>query len=83
MGYYNVYLRRMGWTKADLVREAGLLAVSVFAWTESKLPPMDPSTVGKMRLKGVPGLNIVRKEYMPARVKTDKQASTSNNVHAG
>ena len=83
MGYYNMYLRRMGWTKADLVREAGLLAVSGFAWTESKLPPMDPSTVGKMGLKGVPGLNIVRRDYVTPRVKTDEQASTSKNVHAG
>jgi len=52
----------MGWTNADLVREAGLLAVAGFGWTESKPPPIEPKTVGMMGLRGVEGLNIVRKE---------------------
>jgi len=71
----------MGWSKGDLVREAGLLAVSGFGWTESDLPPMDPQTIGKMGLRGVPGLNIVRKAYVP-RDGGNKQAGTSTNVHA-
>lgn len=54
----------MGWTKADLVREAGLLAVSGFGWTDSKPPPIEPKTVGMMGLKGVAGLNIVRREVV-------------------
>ena len=84
MGYYNTYLRRLGWTKEDLVREAGLLAVSGFGWTESIPPPMEPKTIGKMGLKGVKGLNIVRKEFVPKmpRDGSDEQASTSNNVRA-
>lgn len=82
MGYYNSFLRRMGWSKADLVREAGRLAVSGFGWTESKLPPMDPRTVGKMGLKGVPGFNIVRKEPTMPRVGSDEQARMSNDVQA-
>ena len=84
MGYYNTFLRRMGWTKTDLVREAGLLAVSGFGWTQSILPPLDPRTVGKMGLKGVPGLNIVRKEIVPKTPRVGSgQASTSKNVYAG
>lgn len=71
MGYYNSYLRRMGWTKTDLIREAGLLAVSAFGWTESKPPPIEPKTVGMMGLKGLPGLNIVRKEFVPRKPKDD------------
>lgn len=82
MGYYNTFLRRMGWTKADLVHEAGKLAVSGFGWTESILPAMDPRTVGKMGLKGVPGLNIVRREPQMPRVGSGEQASTSENVLA-
>jgi ATP-dependent RNA helicase MSS116, mitochondrial len=65
MGYYNTYLKRMGWTKTDLIREAGLLAVSAFGWTERIPPPIEPKTVGLMGLKGLPGLNIVRKVVVP------------------
>lgn len=85
MGYYNTFLRRLGWTKEELVREAGQMAVSSCGWTESKPPPMEPKTVGKMGLKGVCGLNIVRKEVVP-KVPIDGgdgdgQAGTSNKVH--
>lgn len=84
MGHYSPFIRRMGWTKEDLVHEAGLLAVSGLGWTESKPPPMDPKIIGKMGLRGIPGLNIVRKEFVPRtpRVGSDEQASTSNNVLA-
>ena len=72
----------MGWTKNDLVREAGLLAVSGLGWTESDLPGMEP---GMMGLRGVPGLNIVRRVVVPKTpaVGSDEQASKSNNVLAG
>lgn len=69
MGYYNSYIKRMGWTKADLVREAGSLAFSGFGWTESKAPPIDPKAVGMMGLRGLPGLNVVRKELNPRKPK--------------
>lgn len=72
----------MGWTKEILVREAGRLAVSGFGWTESIPPPLEPKTVGMMGLKGVPGLNIVRKEHVP-RDGGEGYAGTRNNVHAG
>lgn len=72
----------MGWNKENLVREAGLLAVSGFGWTESKAPPIDPKAVGMMGLKKVPGLNIVRKEFAP-RGPGNGQVGTSRNVHAG
>ena len=77
MGYYNGFLRRMGWTKEDLVREANKLAVSGFGWTQSIFPGMDPRTVGKMGLRGVSGLNIVRRE---PQIPKDEQASRSKDV---
>lgn len=83
MGYYKTFLRRLGWTKEELVRKAGQVAVSSFGWTESTPPPMDPNSIGKMGLKGVAGLNIVRKEFVP-KVRSDGgdgQAGTSNKVH--
>jgi ATP-dependent RNA helicase MSS116, mitochondrial len=83
MGYHNTFLRRLGWTKEQLVREAGQLAVSSWGWTESKPPQMDPKTIGKMGLKGVNGLNVVRKAVVP-KVPSDGgdgQVGTSNKVH--
>jgi len=67
LGYYNSYTKQLGWKKADLVREAGLLAVSGLGWTQSKPPSIEPKAVGMMGLKGVPGLNIVRREVVPTR----------------
>ena len=64
MGYYNAYVKQMGWTKSDLIREAGLLAVSGFGWTESKPPPIAPKAVGMMGMRGLPGLNIVRNSVL-------------------
>ena len=63
MGYYNSYLRKLKWTKEDLVREANLLAVSAFGWTELGPPPIEPKTAGMMGLRQTPGLNIVRKAF--------------------
>ncbi|KAF8809289.1 DEAD-domain-containing protein [Phlegmacium glaucopus] len=89
MGYYNSFIKRMGWKKADLIREAGLLAVSGFGWTQSKPPPIEPRTVGMMGLKGVAGLNIVRKEFVPNSKKAEAtgdgavQAGTSNAPRPG
>jgi ATP-dependent RNA helicase MSS116 len=85
LGYYNTYLKRFGWEKKELVRQAGLLAVSGFGWTESKPPPVDARMVGKMGMKGVPGFNIVRREFVP-KVPEDgghgQADSASNKVHA-
>ena len=83
MGYYNTFLRRMNWTKADLVREAGKLVISGFGWTDSIPPPLDPKTVGTMALKGVPGLNIVKKgPRILGGGGSDGQARTSVKVRA-
>ena len=58
MGFYNSHLRKMNWTKEDLVREANDLALN--CWNLRELPQLEAKTVGKMGLKGVPGLNISR-----------------------
>ena len=50
-------LRKMGWNAERLVREANAYAVDFMGCREP--PPMLKKTVGKMGLKGVPGLNVV------------------------
>lgn len=57
LGYRKGMLRKMGWNAERLVREANAYAVDFMGCPEP--PPMLKSTVGKMGLKGVPGLNVV------------------------
>ena len=56
LGFYNSNLRKLGWSPAELVARANGMAR---AWGYPALPPaLQRKTVGKMGLKGVPGLNI-------------------------
>ena len=57
LGYRKGLLRKMGWNAERLVREANAYAVDFMGCREP--PPMLKKTVGKMGLKGVPGLNVV------------------------
>ncbi|RDB20419.1 DEAD-box ATP-dependent RNA helicase 25 [Hypsizygus marmoreus] len=70
LGYYNSHARLMGWTKEDLVSQGGEYVRKALGWGReagavslegdvASLPEMDPRTVGKMGLRGVPGLHIV------------------------
>ena len=60
MGFYNSNLRKVGWTKEVLVLESNELA-RVFGFVNGP-PPVQAKTIGKMGLKGVPGLNITREQ---------------------
>ncbi|ORY35775.1 P-loop containing nucleoside triphosphate hydrolase protein [Naematelia encephala] len=67
LGYYNSCLRMLKWTQADLVKNANEYARSSLRYddgsgmgSEWKPPGLLAKTVGKMGLKGVPGLNVVR-----------------------
>ena len=56
LGFYNSHLRKLGWDKPQLVRTANELAQ---CWGYSHQPPaLQRKTVGKMGLKGVPGLHV-------------------------
>jgi len=59
MGFYNSYLGKLHWSKEDLVSHANYYAVECMKL--SGPPPLEPKTVGKMGLKGVPGLVIERR----------------------
>ena len=58
LGFYNSLLRKLGWTKEELVRQANDLALK--CWHLPELPQLEAKTVGKMGLKDVPGLSISR-----------------------
>ena len=55
LGYYNGSLRKLGWDKHTLVRWANQLAGLIGC---HELPVLQKKTVGKMGLKGVPGLRV-------------------------
>mgnify|MGYP004117491545 CR=1 FL=1 len=56
LGFYNGNLRKLGWDKHTLVATANGLAR---CWGFPQQPPaLQRKTVGKMGLKGTPGLNI-------------------------
>ena len=55
LGFYNGWLRKLGWNKQQLVEQANFYAQCIGC----PYPPrLERKTVGKMGLKGVPGLNI-------------------------
>ncbi|KAL2436589.1 ATP-dependent RNA helicase, mitochondrial [Exophiala dermatitidis] len=54
LGYYKAHLKVLGWSPADLVREANRFALDGLECPE--VPALEKKTIGKMGLKGVPGL---------------------------
>jgi ATP-dependent RNA helicase MSS116 len=57
MGYYKNYVKQMGWDLETLVAEANKFAFE--GLIAGEVPGMMKSTIGKMGLKGVKGLNVV------------------------
>ena len=57
LGYYKTHARAMRWKDADLVAQANAFADA--GLHADGVPPVERQTVGKMGLKGVPGLNVV------------------------
>ena len=55
LGFYNSNLRPLGWSKEDLVRIATVFSKSVGL---AEFPPLQKKTIGKMGLKGTPGLRV-------------------------
>lgn len=59
MGFYNSYLGKLHWTKAELVEQANYYALECLKL--HGVPALEPKTVGKMGLKGTPGLVIEKR----------------------
>ncbi|GAW15938.1 hypothetical protein ANO14919_053600 [Xylariales sp. No.14919] len=58
LGYYKSYVKRMGWDNVRLVAEANKFALEGLGAAE--VPSLEKSTVGKMGLRGVEGLTVVK-----------------------
>ncbi|TLD07312.1 hypothetical protein PgNI_10143 [Pyricularia grisea] len=58
LGFYKGFVKPLGWDNEQLVREANKLALDGFGAPE--VPPLFKSTVGKMGMKGVKGLVVVK-----------------------
>lgn len=56
LGFYKSHLKTLRWTPETLVAQANMLAKDGLGM--STIPGLERKTVGKMGLKGVPGLNI-------------------------
>jgi len=54
LGFYNSYLRKLGWSKEELVRNANYWVTEVVGVSEP--PALQKRTIGKMGLRGVRGL---------------------------
>lgn len=55
LGYYNGHLKKVRWDKKLLVQQANLWAKQIGLTNQ---PSLQKKTIGKMGLKGVPGLKI-------------------------
>lgn len=62
IGFYNGNLKTVGWDKPKLVEMGNLWAGMIGL---SEIPGFEPKTVGKMGLKGIPGLRIERVDRPP------------------
>lgn len=63
LGFYKSFARRMGLDSPGLVRVINTWAREGLRYVDENggtVPPLEAKTVGKMGLKGTPGLNIVK-----------------------
>ncbi|KAJ2994820.1 hypothetical protein NUW58_g1446 [Xylaria curta] len=58
LGFYKNYMKRMGWDPVRLVAEANKFAFEGLGATE--VPSLEKSSVGKMGLRGVKGLSVIK-----------------------
>ena len=62
LGYYKQFLVKMGMKPQQFVEMANMYATEILRYPGTLPPPIESRTVGKMGLKGVKGLNIVKKK---------------------
>eukprot|EP00937_MAST-01D_sp_MAST-1D-sp2_P005261 g5261.t1 len=65
LGFYNSHLRSLGWSQRELVERANSWACDCCGLAEP--PSLQAKTVGKMGLKGVPGLRVEGRGGVPHR----------------
>lgn len=61
LGYHNTHAKKIGWNRFDLVENANKWVDEV---AQRPSPPgLLPKTVSVLGLKGIPGINVERKDY--------------------
>jgi len=63
LGFYNSNLKTLRWSPSELVQRANLWATDCIFQPEP--PALQAKTVGKMGLKGVPGLRVEGRNGVP------------------
>ena len=63
LGFYNSHARKLRWSQGELVQRANKFALR--ACLQTVTPALQARTVGKMGLKGVPGLRIEGRNGVP------------------
>lgn len=63
LGYYKAFCRPLGWSPTALVQAANKFAANELRYVSEGAdaglpPPVHKMVIGKMGLKGVPGINI-------------------------
>jgi ATP-dependent RNA helicase MSS116 len=74
LGFYNGKQKKLGWNARELVRQANLFATNNCMLAEP--PALMAKTVGKMGLRGTPGLRVEGKNGVP-------RSDNSNNNGGG
>lgn len=60
LGYYMVFVKRMQVTLPQFVEMANTWVLEVLKYQSDMPPPLMAKTVGMMKLKGVPGINVAK-----------------------
>jgi ATP-dependent RNA helicase MSS116 len=81
LGYYKTFMKTMGWSVDDLVREANLFALQGLECPE--VPGLERKTIGKMGLKGVDGLVVLPNAPGSSKVVTGGGEGRRQNGGAG
>ncbi|KNZ76792.1 DEAD-box ATP-dependent RNA helicase 25 [Termitomyces sp. J132] len=76
LGYYKTFLKVVKWDREELVRRANAYVREALGWEEEDVPGVEPMLVGRMQMRGVPGLNIVRREVTPGSKPKPKPKTT-------
>ncbi|KAF4635920.1 hypothetical protein G7Y89_g2157 [Cudoniella acicularis] len=75
LGFYKTHFKAMGWDTVTLIKEANKFALEGLG--ASEIPGITKKVVGKMGLKGTPGLNIVADVPGASRARGGGEGRTS------
>ncbi|BFZ54388.1 hypothetical protein PYCC9005_001423 [Savitreella phatthalungensis] len=81
LGYYKGYANKLRWSPAELVAKANEFSLS--ALRAQEVPALQRKTVGKMGLKGVPGLRLRANDDVSPSARTSGTSTPVRKVAGG